>query len=178
MSASSTAVFTLGRPKKFEASSTLITEVRLHFFYSLSSPSLIAVLCWGFNLFGELGDGTFISRRAEKSILNWPALDYDQTAIQVKDSGRGVRAVISGHHNTCILANGYCNYGDLPCALQESSKCSSFVYSTFVFLSTLLENLKSTCLQGSPLTINSPQLSPEDRRRSKYSIARIRINSP
>jgi hypothetical protein len=143
--ASSIVACTLVKPKRFGASCSTITEVRLLpvFVYFFSHSS---VYCWGFNLFGELGDGTFISRRAEKSILNWPALDYDQTAIQVKDSGRGVRAVVSGHHNTCILANGRCNYGDLACQFAESSKCSSMPYSAFALLSCAYLNLELSAL--------------------------------
>ena len=131
--ANSTVACTLAKIKRFGVSCTLITKVCLHYLLEFSWSSPMAVYCWGFNLFGELGDGSFISRRVERTILNWPSLVYDQTAIQVRDSGRGVRAVVSGHHNTCMLVNGNCNYGDLGCQATENSKCSSVVYSTLIF---------------------------------------------
>jgi hypothetical protein len=132
-----------------------------------------AVYCWGFNLFGELGDGTFISRPVEKTILNWPSLDYDQTAILVRDSGRGVRAVVSGHHNTCILANGHCNYGDLACQNTENSKCSSFLYSALVLSSfSFQSNIVSSesIFQGNRLMIRSSNQFLKDKRHSKCPV--------
>lgn len=134
------------------------------------SFSRSAVYCWGFNLFGELGDGSFISRRFERSILNWPALDYDQTAIQVKDSGRGIRAVVSGHHNTCILANGNCNYGDLACQTAESSKCSSVFYSMLSLQFSKPEYHKCKHFQGNRSTTRLLIMLPKAKRLSMCTI--------
>ncbi len=168
---SSTVVCTRVRLKRFEANCTLITKVRsLTALLSMHYFSRSSVYCWGFNLFGELGDGSFISRRVDRTILNWPALDYDQTAIQVKDSGRGIRAVVSGHHNTCILANGHCNYGDLPCQQAEVQKCSSMFYSTLALQFSKLEYLKCKLFQGNQLTTRFPIIMPKAKRLSVCTV--------
>lgn len=77
-------------PVTVKGLSETIKEVSVGTYHACAVTTNGAAKCWGYNIYGQLGDGTLVNK---------------STPVSVSGLGGGVTSIVAGHSQTCALLN-------------------------------------------------------------------------